>query len=1182
MGYKGHLAPTPYLGGAAVIAGFTAVLLLLSRGLAAQRAAARAASSCCGRSGRSTTAAPSRPPCASSSRSRWRRACGRSASAGTSAGRRSSTSWSRASGSSRWSTPSTSSTTWTARRARWRPSSRPGSRCSALVQGDGWLTVAAAALCGACLGFLPHNLLASPARIFLGDGGSMPIGFAIGALVMIGTAESAAAWQSLAMGVLLVGVPALDTALVIVSRLRQRIPILTGGRDHMTHRTLAPRAHGAGGRARAGRRRRRWSRRSRCWRSAPARPRSLLAVALYVAAACVAIVVFDTRLAPARRRPAEVVGASSARGARRSPGGAAARALLAGDRRGRRASARSSSPTTRRAAGRPAASPCSRSRPAVAVARAGAPVGAAGAGARRARRPGALCARRPTAGARRSSRRSSAGNRYARARGAARPAGAARAHARRRARPARGGHASPAARPRSWCSARLLAGDEDAVPRRPPERAARLHQRRGGVLPAAGVAVPRRRRAAPLARCSPARRPGRRDRARAASSCSRSRAGRRSRRSRPLAVVVALVPGRLHRLLLLAVLGRVPGAGSSRCCSTSSRRAPAGPTATPRCERAALVLLLGAAVAGRRGRGDRRRSPALARVLRPVAVAGLAVAVLVLGGIARPPGRSSRTRSQRAGRTSFRSPGIGRPLGPARRGSRPARATATTTGGSPGARGATTRCCGIGAGGYDVPYFRQRATEEDIRQPHSLQLQVLSELGLARGRAAAGASSARSAGARRAPCAPPGARPTRSCSPSAGIGAFVAWLVQTSVDWLHLLPGVTAVALARGGAAARGRPGRRPRDGAAMPGPRAAAAGRGRSPWRSSPPASASAARLLAEHYRDRARAALAADPAARCARRTARCGSCPTRSAATTSRPPRSRASGRADAARAVLARGAAPQAARTGSPGRCSATSRRGAASGARAARAYGRAVALNPRDRGLRELRDRGPAAEPSAILDPGEGTPHGRCLALSVTAALAGPAPAPAQDDEVYINPDSPSGVEYDLPAGARPPRRRPGNAQEGAAVARESRSAAPFGAGVGSESSGRERPALSRATARHKRDRRSRGRRDAALPPEVVAAAARPVRPGRLERLDAALRRARRARRGRGRAGRAAAPPPARRGLISRPLERVERRLAAAVLRDQPERRRELAPCADGGDVARASASSSWRSGGGGA
>jgi UDP-GlcNAc:undecaprenyl-phosphate/decaprenyl-phosphate GlcNAc-1-phosphate transferase len=103
------------------------------------------------------------------------------------------------------------------------------------VHGDVWLAVVAGALCGACLGFLPHNL-ASPARIFLGDGGSMPVGFGVAALVMIGSAEAVPAWQALVVGLLLVGVPALDTSLVMVSRRRRGVSILTGGRDHLTHR----------------------------------------------------------------------------------------------------------------------------------------------------------------------------------------------------------------------------------------------------------------------------------------------------------------------------------------------------------------------------------------------------------------------------------------------------------------------------------------------------------------------------------------------------------------------------------------------------------------------------------------------------------------------------------------------------------------------------------------------------------------------------------------------------------------------------------------------------------------------------------------------------------------------------------------------------------------------------------
>ncbi len=102
--------------------------------------------------------------------------------------------------------------------------------------GDTWLAVAGAALAGACFGFLPHNLLAQPARIFLGDGGSMPLGFAVAALTMIGAGGGAPEWQALALGLLMVGIPALDTTLVVVSRRRRGLSVLTGGRDHLTHR----------------------------------------------------------------------------------------------------------------------------------------------------------------------------------------------------------------------------------------------------------------------------------------------------------------------------------------------------------------------------------------------------------------------------------------------------------------------------------------------------------------------------------------------------------------------------------------------------------------------------------------------------------------------------------------------------------------------------------------------------------------------------------------------------------------------------------------------------------------------------------------------------------------------------------------------------------------------------------
>lgn len=91
------------------------------------------------------------------------------------------------------------------------------------------------ALAGACFGFLRFNL-ASPARIFLGDGGSMPIGFVVAALIMAMPGTGHLGWAFVPVAVVLIGLPALDTTLVVVSRLRRGAGVFTGGRDHLTHR----------------------------------------------------------------------------------------------------------------------------------------------------------------------------------------------------------------------------------------------------------------------------------------------------------------------------------------------------------------------------------------------------------------------------------------------------------------------------------------------------------------------------------------------------------------------------------------------------------------------------------------------------------------------------------------------------------------------------------------------------------------------------------------------------------------------------------------------------------------------------------------------------------------------------------------------------------------------------------
>jgi UDP-GlcNAc:undecaprenyl-phosphate/decaprenyl-phosphate GlcNAc-1-phosphate transferase len=94
------------------------------------------------------------------------------------------------------------------------------------------------ALAGACAGFLPFNLARPSARIFLGDAGSMPIGLIVATLIMNVPAPPGFGWEFLAVALVIVGLPALDTALVIFSRLRRGLAVHRGGRDHLTHRLL--------------------------------------------------------------------------------------------------------------------------------------------------------------------------------------------------------------------------------------------------------------------------------------------------------------------------------------------------------------------------------------------------------------------------------------------------------------------------------------------------------------------------------------------------------------------------------------------------------------------------------------------------------------------------------------------------------------------------------------------------------------------------------------------------------------------------------------------------------------------------------------------------------------------------------------------------------------------------------
>jgi UDP-GlcNAc:undecaprenyl-phosphate/decaprenyl-phosphate GlcNAc-1-phosphate transferase len=67
----------------------------------------------------------------------------------------------------------------------------------------------------------------------------MPIGFIVAALAMSIPVDEPLGWPVLLVAALLLAVPVLDTLLVVVSRTRRGVSIVTAGRDHLTHRLRA-------------------------------------------------------------------------------------------------------------------------------------------------------------------------------------------------------------------------------------------------------------------------------------------------------------------------------------------------------------------------------------------------------------------------------------------------------------------------------------------------------------------------------------------------------------------------------------------------------------------------------------------------------------------------------------------------------------------------------------------------------------------------------------------------------------------------------------------------------------------------------------------------------------------------------------------------------------------------------
>ena len=132
-----------------------------------------------------------------------------------------------------------------------RPSRPP--RCSSTASGsttwarigaDNVGPIVAAAVLGACLGFLPHNF--HPAKIFMGDAGALLLGLLMAAATIAvgGNTDAQFSGQTffffapLFIPLVILGVPIIDTAFSILRRARRGAGVTVADKDHLHHRLM--------------------------------------------------------------------------------------------------------------------------------------------------------------------------------------------------------------------------------------------------------------------------------------------------------------------------------------------------------------------------------------------------------------------------------------------------------------------------------------------------------------------------------------------------------------------------------------------------------------------------------------------------------------------------------------------------------------------------------------------------------------------------------------------------------------------------------------------------------------------------------------------------------------------------------------------------------------------------------
>ncbi len=106
----------------------------------------------------------------------------------------------------------------------------------AILSGQYEVGLAMLAVSGGAIGFLPYNF--HPAKIFMGDSGSMYLGFMIAAVSILGSTKGATLIATI-VPFLVLGLPIFDTAFAIIRRWVNGVPIMEADKGHLHHRIMA-------------------------------------------------------------------------------------------------------------------------------------------------------------------------------------------------------------------------------------------------------------------------------------------------------------------------------------------------------------------------------------------------------------------------------------------------------------------------------------------------------------------------------------------------------------------------------------------------------------------------------------------------------------------------------------------------------------------------------------------------------------------------------------------------------------------------------------------------------------------------------------------------------------------------------------------------------------------------------